>query len=94
MSVWIKHSGTECPVPPDTVVRIRTMARSESEWDIADVWEWKYVTGFQIENPEGVWIKHNGGPRPIPPETTVQIRRPGERLGGGEYKPRRILALE
>ena len=52
--VWIEHTGGECPVPGDTIVRI--MHHDDVEWvstyEFAEDWGWGPVSRYMIE-PDG-----------------------------------------
>lgn len=90
MTDWIKHTGNVCPVPPDTKVRVRFRnGKVSHQPDQADRWNWAVGTGdyiivaYQIvDQPQASgatgstsgWIEWNGGERPVPPGTMVEVK--------------------
>lgn len=68
MSDWIKHDGGPCPVDPETMVLVRTVAGPAYPVRRADlVGGWRYVTEFQIVDPTPsappvLMARDDGGP--------------------------------
>ncbi len=71
MTFWIKHTGDECPVPLNTKVHTHSLFKDIYRTSRAEEIRWRDVDEYRIEDPEGVWIKHNRGPCPVPLETKV-----------------------
>ncbi len=48
MRVWIEHTGTECPVSPDTVVRVYSARKDIYVTARAEEIRWENVGEYQI----------------------------------------------
>lgn len=81
---WIPWAGGDCPVPDDTLVKVKLDDDGRYSIGLARIYDWNWehqgkIIAYRIVEPKGAkaddgWIKWSGGDRPVSKPVKVEVQ--------------------